>query len=413
MKVLAIEVSQFGNYYNSRYEHLEKHGVELFVLSGSADKNHWHKDRFAIAKSKQFDDLIETARLLHQQHRFDGVFTFAESSVIATSLIAQALGLPSIGPDAAICSRNKFFMRQGHQRFGAPHPAFELVPTLEAAVAAGRKIGYPAILKPTLGAGSQFVYKLNNEDELIQMYPKAWDGVQTFTHVSNEGSSDKLGPNSLLLESFLDGREFLIEAFTWDGETVLGSIVDRVTLEGNNFDDDVHHAPTDMTPEQIAKVHKAVHQGALAQGLKRSVMHAEIRFHQGEPFILEIAARPGGGGLDHMARISAGYCPLMATVNIAAGKRPANSAYTPTGKDTFALCLISAAGEIANITIPAEVSEDPMVFMLKMVVTPGSRIRRPPYGNDIAGFLGVSGLSREETEAKAKAYASAITFQMR
>lgn len=111
-----------------------------------------------------------------------------------------------------------------------------------------------------------------------------------------EGITDLLGPNSLLVESYLDGREFLIEAYSWDGITVLGSIVDRVTLEGNSFDDDVHHAPTDLNIEDLQRVHAAVHAGASAQGLTRSVMHAEICFRQGLPYIVEIAARAGGGG---------------------------------------------------------------------------------------------------------------------
>ncbi|PAJ86383.1 ATP-grasp domain-containing protein [Burkholderia ubonensis] len=413
MKLLAIEVSQFGSYFEPRYERIEQDGSEVYVLSGNAESDHWKEGRLCVAGSKSFEDLIEAAKSLHVAQRFDGVFTFAESSVIAAAAIAEALDLPSIGVDAATRCRNKYYMRQEHARLGAPHPAFALVPTLDAALSAASQIGYPVILKPTLGAGSQFVYKIHDAEELQTLYPKALNGIQSMSHIANEGQPETRGPHSLLLEGFLDGREFLIEAYIWDGETVLGSIVDRVTLEGNHFDDDVHHAPTDLTPEQIKQVHDAVHQGAVAQGLRRSVMHAEIRFHEGKPYILEIAARPGGGGLDFMARLSAGYCPLRATIDIARGKRPEHSAYAPTSKDTFALCLIPDEGEIASIAVPQEILDDPSVFLLKMVVSAGSTIRRPPNGNDIGGFLGVYGAGRNETEIKAKRYAAAIAFEMK
>lgn len=413
MKILAIEVSQFGNYYNSRYQWVEKYGYEVFVLSGHAEQDHWHPGRFTIAKSIQVEDLIEAACALHVKHQFAGIFTFAESSVIATSIIAKALDLPGLDINAAVQNRNKYAMRQAHQRYGAPHPEFYLIPDLNTALEAAEKIGYPVILKPTLGAGSQFVYKINNEAELRENFPLALDGIKTMRLIKNERLTRELGQNTLLLESFLDGRELLIEAYIWDDRVVLGSIVDRVTLEGDNFDDDVHHAPTDLTLEQIQMVHTAVYAGAKAQGLHRSVMHAEIRFHQGNPYILEIAARPGGGGLDFMARISANYCPLQCTVDICVGNKPKYNNYCPSGKDTFAMCLISDQGEVTEITVPESVSQDLDVFMLKFVVEPGMYVRRPPNGNDIVGFLGVSGNSRAATESKVMHYADLIKVSVK
>ncbi|QTC48373.1 ATP-grasp domain-containing protein (plasmid) [Pantoea ananatis] len=413
MKLLAIEVGQFGSYYNSRYEQVEAYGAELFVLSGVAESDHWKAGRFFISHSMNIDDLVRHAKLLHQDFKFDGVFTFAENSVIATAMIASSLGLPAISVNAAVKSRNKIFMREAHREAGAPHPDFRLTPALDDALQAADELGYPVILKPTLGSASQFVYKVNSEEDLRDVFPRALTGISQMSQFRNEGITDVLGPNTLLVESYLNGREFLIEAFTWDGDTVLGSVVDRVTLEGNAFDDDVHHAPTSLTAEELQQVHQAVHSGALSQGLKRSVMHAEIRFHDGKPYIVEIAARPGGGGLDFMARISSDYCPIKALTDVASGKKPAYEVYTPSGRHTFALCLISSAGVIESISVPAEITADPSTFMLKMTASVGDVIKRPPSGNDIVGFLGVTGDSLAETESKAMLYSQQVTVVTR
>lgn len=409
MKLLAIEVGQFGSYYNSRYEQVEAYGAELFVLSGVAESDHWKAGRFFISHSMNIDDLVRHAKLLHQDFKFDGVFTFAENSVIATAMIANALGLPAISVDAAVKSRNKIFMREAHREAGAPHPDFRMTPTLDHALKAADELRYPVILKPTLGSASQFVYKINTAQDLKEAFPKALTGIAEMSQFRNEGITDVLGPNSLLVESYLNGKEFLIEAFTWDGVTVLGSVVDRLTLEGNTFDDDVHHAPTSLTDDELQLVHRAVHSGAVSQGLDRSVMHAEIRFHDGKPYIVEIAARPGGGGLDFMARISSDYCPIKALIDVASGTKPAYLAYRPSGRHTFALCLISSAGVIESITVPADVTADPSTFMLKLTASVGDVIKRPPSGNDIVGFLGVTGSSLAETESKAMNYSQRIT----
>ncbi len=160
-------------------------------------------------------------------------------------------------------------------------------------------------------------------------------------------------------------------------------------------------------------MHAAVHAGAVAQGLTRSVMHAEIRFHQGKPYIVEIAARPGGGGLDFMARLSAGYCPIQAVIDIASGRKPDYQHYSPTGKHTFALCLISDPGCIESILLPDNIKHDPDTFMLKVISHPGTVIKRPPMGNDIIGFLGVMGASRQETEEKAMRYSKQVIVTTR
>lgn len=413
MKLLAIEVGQFGDYYNSRYQQVEQYGVELYVLSGVADDDHWHAGRFFISNSMDINDLAALATQLHKDFHFDGVFTFAENSVIATSMIASALQLPTIPVDAAVKSRNKIAMRNAHRAGKAPHPDFRLTATLPEALDAASALGYPVILKPTLGSASQFVYRVNNSQEMEEFFPKALTGISEMSQFKNEGITDVLGPNSLLVESYLDGREFLIEAYTWDGVTVLGSVVDRVTLEGNSFDDDVHHAPTDLSDSDLQRMHAAVHAGALAQGLNRSVMHAEIRFHQGQPYIVEIAARPGGGGLDFMARLSAGYCPIQAVIDIASGRKPDYLHYAPTGKHTFALCLISDPGRIESIHIPDSITQDPDTFMLKIISNSGTVIKRPPLGNDIIGFLGVKGESRQDTEDKATLYSKQVIVTTR
>ena len=153
-----------------------------------------------------------------------------------------------------------------------------------------------------------------------------------------------LGPDGLVVESFLDGSEHLIEAVAWDGEVNLASVVDRVgtdqistdqiSTDQASFDYNLHWAPTTLTAGQLGLTHAALTAAARGQGLRRSVLHAEVRFHQGQPHVLEITPRPGGGGLEHMARASAGYYPIAAHVQVACGRRGAG--YQPTGIFTAA-----------------------------------------------------------------------------
>jgi biotin carboxylase len=371
-------------------------GVDLYVMNGEGTEDFWPADHYRLVGTKNIDDMIACAKEWHATERFDGVITFSEAAVIAVAAVADALGLPSIGVDAARNSRNKLLMRQAYERAGVPIPAFRFVTDLADALAAGDEFGYPVVLKPTLGAGSHLVSRVDGPAEMAKNFATASAGLRDMFWIEAEADGVDLGPIGLLVESFLDGREYLMEALAWDDEVYLGSVVDRITAEGHSFDDDVHHAPTSLSAEDLARVHHVVRAAAHAQGLRRSAMHAEVRFHNGEPHLLEIAARVGGGGLDLIARLTADYDPIHAVVDVGRGVRPAVRHYWPTGTHITAMCLICDGGVVKNIEVPPEVSESDRVFLLKITARPGDVIRRPPDGNTIFGFLGTTGTSRDD-----------------
>jgi len=411
MKLLTIETRQYLDYYHSRYRQVEDFGVDLYVLNGEGTPDFWPAERYRLVGSKHVDDLVATAREWHAVERFDGVITFSESAVIAVAAVADALGLPSIGVEAAVCCRNKFLMRQAHARDGVPHPAFRLVTELPDALAAAAEFGYPVVLKPTMGAGSHFVFRVDDPDELALRFEQAMAGIGDMFWYVSEADGVDLGPQGLLVESFLDGREYLMEAVVWDNEVYLGSVVDRITVEGETFDDDVHHAPTELGDADLAAVHEVVKAAAHAQGLRRSVMHAEVRFHEGRPYLLEIAARVGGGGLDMIARTTADHCPIRAVVDIGRGVHPRVRHYRPTGVHTASMCLISDAGVVEQVDVPSEVSGSDKVFLLKITARPGDLIRRPPDGNTIVGFLGTTGDSLRDAFDTMNDLAARITVR--
>ena len=412
MKLLGLEAVQNSTYYLSRYRQLTELGADVYVLNGRGDPGFWPADRYRIAGSQHIDDIIAAARSWHAVERFDGVLSFSESAVVAVATVADALGLPGVGVQTARTSRNKFLMRQAHERAGIPRPRFRLVTDLAAALAAAGEFGYPVILKPTLGAASNFVFRLNGPDDLRLRFSQAFEGMQRMSWYTMEPEGVDLGPHGLLIESFLEGPEFLTEALAWDDEVYLGSIVDRVTVEGDTFDDDVHRAPTALSEDQVAAVRRVIADAARAQGIRRSVMHAEVRFHHGEPHILEIAVRPGGGGLDYFARVSAGYSPLRVMMDVACGVRPQVHHYRPTGVHTAGTCLISGPGRVEEIDVPAAVTESDRVFFLKITAKPGDVIRRPPYGNNILGFLCTTGTSFDDAMQAAYQLAGQIDVRL-
>jgi D-alanine-D-alanine ligase-like ATP-grasp enzyme len=412
MKLLGVEARQNSNYYHSRYVQVRDFGAELYVLNGLGEPDYWDGSHYRVVGSQKIDDIIAAAKAWHAEHHFDGVFTFSESAVITVAAVAEALGLPGVGVDAARKSRNKYLMRRAYQQAGVPIPRFRLIANLDEALATAEEFGYPVVLKPTLGAASNFVFRCNDPDEMREYYADAVDGMTRMSWYLMEAEGLDLGPYGLLVESFLDGDEHLSEALAWDDEVYLGSIVDRVTLEGATYDDDVHVAPSTQTPEQLAEFHRVVELAAHAQGLRRSVMHAEVRYHEGRPYVVEIAIRPGGGGLDLVARICADYSPIEAVMDVARGVKPRVHHYRPTGVYMMGTCLISEAGTVEYVTVPAEIVQSPHTLMAKITAHPGDVILRPPDGNNILGFLILIGDSADGVKRTLEEFAAKIDVKL-
>lgn len=409
MRVLAVEPSHRGSAGLDRYQWIEELGIELYVLHGQGEAGYWPEPRYRVVGSRHIDDIVAAARDWHRAQGFSGLFTLVESGVVTVAAIAEQLGLPGIGLAAARASRNKLLMRLGHQRSGAPHPDFRPVTTLPEALAAAGEVGYPAVLKPTLGAASNFVFRVDGPEQLREVFPVADEGSRSMPAITAEAEGLHLGPPGLLLESYLAGSEHLIEACIWDGEAYLGSIVDRLEPEGEaDIDENVHCAPTSLTPDQVESVRAAVETAARGQGLARSVLQVEVRFHHGRPYLVEIGARPGGGGLDRMARLSAGHDPIRCLVDVAAGRRPALRHYQPTGVHTAAMVLLCAPGRIERIDIPDDLPGAAEVFLFRLSAKPDDVIRRPPEGNEILGFLGTIGPSRAAALASLNYFARCI-----
>ncbi|MEO6700905.1 MAG: ATP-grasp domain-containing protein [Jatrophihabitantaceae bacterium] len=412
MKLLVVEAQQFGAYYLPRYEQVEEFGGNLHLLHGIGEPDFWPAPRYRVAGSAKIDDLIAAASTWHAEQHFDGVLTFSESSVMTVAVLAEALGLPGVSLEAARNSRNKLCMRQAHERGGVPHPEFRFVTDLPAALGAAEEFGYPVVLKPTMGTASNFVFRIDDAEQLRARYADATEGIERMLAYVMEAEGIDIGPHGLLIESFLDGHEHLFEAVVWDGEVFLGSIVDRATVEGATFDDDVHIAPTGLPADQLEQIRQIISDAARAHGLRRSVMHAEIRFHQGRPYLVEIAIRPGGGGLDLVAQATAGYCPIRATMDVARGVRPDITHYRPTGVHMMGTCLICEAGELEYVRVPAEVSESERTLLARITARPGMVIRRPPDGNNILGFLIVTGSSAAEAKQTMEDFADRIEVKL-
>ncbi len=177
-KILVVEVDPYPDYRTSHYETLASYGATLYFLLADSTFAKAYAPHVAVATARTGKALVEAAQRWHEQIQFEAVVAIDELAVIPAAAIAQKLNLPGIPPAVAQKSRNKFYMRQAHRAHSAPCPDFSLVTSLEAALTAVPNLGLPLILKPTLGASSEHVYRIDSIADLESVYPIAQVGIR-------------------------------------------------------------------------------------------------------------------------------------------------------------------------------------------------------------------------------------------
>jgi biotin carboxylase len=102
--------------------------------------------------------------------------------------------------------------------------------------------------------------------------------------------------DTLLVESFIPGREYAIEGVLTDGALQVFAIFDKPDpLDGPFFEETIYVTPSRESPLVQEAMIATVAAGAAALGLRHGPIHAECRINELGVHVLEIAARPIGG----------------------------------------------------------------------------------------------------------------------
>ncbi|MBP0448390.1 ATP-grasp domain-containing protein [Kitasatospora sp. RG8] len=228
-------------------------------------------------------------------------FTNQEPYVIATAAVAGALGVGRNPVASAGAARDKARMKEIWQAAGVSTPRgthFTSRAGLDLA-----QVAYPAIVKPTHGFASCGVRRVESEAELLEQVRKI--ALLNATTMAQDG----VPAAGFLVEQCLEGREYSVDTVWFDGrpaaDFLLANNSEQVS-SGQYFPDRLYALEPSMPEELRRAVIDLTHDAVRALGISHGPTHTEVRFHDGTPYVLETAARPGAGGifydLAHRAR---------------------------------------------------------------------------------------------------------------
>ena len=241
--------------------------------------------------------IIESARA----RPIDGVIAVGDRPTVIGARVAVALGLSFHSPEAAAIARDKCRTRECLRDAGLPVPWFLPFDTRIANPESGpaaadtrvpTPLAYPCVLKPVALSGSRGVMRANDADQLAA----AIDRLRALMQSPDLRAERSDAHATALVESFIPGREYAIEAVMHHGVPHVLAIFDKPDpLDGPFFEETIYVTPSNAPAGEQQAIERAVAQAAAAIGLHHGPVHAECRVNDDGVFVLELAPRPIGG----------------------------------------------------------------------------------------------------------------------
>ena len=304
MQTRTLHVIGAGPWQVATIRRAKAMGHRVFVTDGLAAR-----PGYALADAHEVVDITDADATLEaaRRHRVDGVLCdTTDSGVYTAAYVAERLGLPGVGLDAARRCTDKAAMVDCVRRAGLCVARSRDVVDLDQAVSAAHDMGYPVVVKPVDSQGGRGVGIVDDAAGLPAAYAAA---------VANSRSG------RVLVQEFVRGSEVIVDSLVVERRVHRLGLALKVPFDDNpTISRRITYGACQLPapPQAIDAVNGAVIE---ALGITQGLVHAEYLVGANGIVPIDVAARGGGvmiypKVLPHVSGIDA----MAAAIRLALGK---------------------------------------------------------------------------------------------
>jgi biotin carboxylase len=393
-----------GRHQRRAVRRVEELGVRVVAVDRNADAPSFAEA--TVGEAVDFAD-VDAVTEVAQRHAVDGVMTVsADRAVPIVAAVAERLGLPGIGPDAARRVTHKVAMRRALAEAGVPQPQFAALRNVREAHAAAETVGFPAVLKAADSAGQRGLFRLDSLDDLDRALPLA-------LAESTRGEA--------ILERYHEGREINVLALSRAGKDVsILTVSDRVRPQGIGFGVATAHVfPAQIDLTTRAEVERVAAHSIRAVGLENAIAYPQLLVcDDGVVRVVELAARIPGGQMAAVAEIGAGVDLVELQTRLALGEPIPHTLASPQQEQPMAISFLTASpgalpvGRVRSVGPLDLAREAPGVVQAETYIEIGETIRPVQRDGDRRGFVIATGETTEDALRRAEAASRLIPVEV-
>ncbi len=375
-------------------------GYRVFVADGDPKAVHAQDaDQFLHIDLKDEPALVSAAREIAD---LKGVFTAGTDFSASVARVAEELGLPGIDRETALNASDKARMRERLAAAGVPVPRFRYGSSSDDALSLVRSIlqggaSFPLVVKPVDNMGARGCRMVRDEAELVA----AW--ADAVSH-SRSGRA--------IIEEYLDGPEFSVDALVHEGRITIRGIADRIVDFPPYFVELGHTMPSAYDPsvqDEVIAVFKA---GVKALGIRCGAAKGDIKYTRAGAFVGEIAARLSGGYMSGWTYpYASGINPVEDGIALACGEKPSlpDSRWECVSAER---AFISIPGIVSAVRGVDEARRLPSIKDVFLRIKAGDRVRFPVNNVQKAGNVISQERDRKAAECAAESAARSILVRL-
>jgi biotin carboxylase len=246
---------------------------------------------FAFADSCLIADVYgpaETAaaaeRYSRKIRKIDGVLCVAADAPVTAATVAQRLRLPGLPIHVAELACDKLAMKKAFRSAGVAAPWFAEVATPQELQRIAIERGRDLVIKPVDSRGSRGVQRVAQVADL----------TAAFLLARSHSPSERV-----MVEQYLSGPQISTESIVMDGVCHTPGFSDRnyeyLDRYAPFFIENGGDLPSHLPAAIQDKVKDLVGRAASALGITTGTVKGDIVVHDGEPYVIELAARLSGG----------------------------------------------------------------------------------------------------------------------
>jgi biotin carboxylase len=307
-----------------------------------------------------------------------GVVGTDDATVPLAYRVAQALGLASNPPAAAVYAQRKDRARARLRAVGVPVPDHEVMDLHAAAHGRLTTLEYPVVLKPVGLSGSRGVIRADDPPGFIA-------AAQRIQGICAD-LPDREQRETLLVERYVAGTEVALEGLLQEGRLQVITLFDKPDpLEGPYFEETYYVMPSRLPAQRQDQVARTVGAACAAYGLRAGPVHAEVRINSAGVWVIEVAARTIGGQCARLLRLGAGFGVEELVLAQAAGE-PLTLEPQPEAAGVLML-PIPGAGVLRRVEGVMAAQAVPYVEEVEISVREGYELVPLPEGRSYLGFV--------------------------
>jgi len=359
-------------------------GVELTVASERPSTMEAANPRGLLTLDFQFPErAADQARDFARQTPLNGVIGVDDDTAVVAAAIAERLHLKGNPVHAALAARDKHDQRVQLADAGVPMPRFDLHLLAEDPESVARSTQYPCVLKPLRLAASRGVIRADNPTSFVAAHAR-------LKAILAEADAAACGEPSrhYLVEEFIPGYEVALEGLVVNRRLHVLAVFDKPDpLDGPFFEETIYVTPSTIPPSLEAAIRDCADRAVRGLEIVDGPVHAELRYNERGPWLIELAARPIGGRCSAVLRFGDHGITLEEVILRHALGLPIPSLQRERLAAGVMMIPIPGAGTLREVRGVEDAKRVPLVEDVQITAHPGERLVPFPEGSRYPGFI--------------------------